>query len=178
MGRSLGWPAARTTKFGTCPHAPAHLGREPEGPEREAFIAGLTAKPPTTFYGSKKYEESRTIEETEGFRYALHETMALWYAHQGTTIYMFTKLPDGATRKFGYDDSGWTTYDRRSAELIKKVYLYEARWKLVMDLGVGDANDAKRSRNWPLDPDGFDELIDTKTFTNGAGARYGAQTLV
>ena len=37
-----------------------------------------------------------------------------------------------------------------------------------MDLGAGDANDAQRSRNWPLDPDGFDELIDTKEFTNGA----------
>ena len=71
---------------------------------------------------------------------------------------MLTKLPEGTTRKAGYDDSGWTTYERRSAEQIKKVYLYEAKWKLVLDLG---AEDAEKSRNWPLDPNGFDALIDT-----------------
>ena len=57
---------------------------------------------------------------------------------------MLTKLPEGTTRKAGYDDSGWTTYERRSAEQIKKVYLYEAKWKLVLDLG---AEDAEKSRN-------------------------------
>ena len=46
------------------------------------------------------------------------------------------------------------------------MYLYEAKWKLVLDLGEGA--DAEKSRNWPLDPDGFDALIETKTFTNGA----------
>ena len=113
----------------------------------------------------RKYEASRSEEETTGFRYALHETMDLWYAHQGTTVYMLTELPEGTTREVGYADSGWTTYERRSAEQIKKVYLYEAKWKLVLDLG---AEDAEKSRNWPLDPGGFDALIDTKKFTNGA----------
>ena len=113
----------------------------------------------------RKYEASRSEEETTGFKYALHETMDLWYAHQGTTVYMLTELPEGTTREVGYADSGWTTYERRSAEQIKKVYLYEAEWKLVLDLG---AEDAEKSRNWPLDPGGFDALIDTKKFTNGA----------
>ena len=88
------------------------------------------------------------------------------YAHQGTTVYMLTQLPEGTERKVGYDASGWTTYERRSAEQIKKFYLYEAQWKLVLDLGAGE--NAETARNWPLDPDGFDALIEEKQFTNGA----------
>ena len=116
----------------------------------------------------QRYEASRNPEENEGFRYALHETMDLWYAHQGTVVYMLTELPEGTTREVGYADSGWTTYERRSAEQIKKVYLYEAEWKLVLDLGASGAEAAEKSRNWPLDPDGFDAIIETKKFTNGA----------
>ena len=56
------------------------------------------------------YWDSRTAEEQAAFRFALHNTMDLWYAHQGTTVYMLTKLPEGSTRKIGYSDSGWTTY--------------------------------------------------------------------
>ena len=90
--------------------------------------------------------------------------MDLWYAHQGTTVYMLTKLPEGETRKAGYEDSGWTTYERCSAEQIKKVYLYKANWKLVLDLGSDD----EVKRNWPIGPDEFEELIAQKVFTNGS----------
>ena len=112
-----------------------------------------------------KYESSRTEEEVVGFRYALHETMDLWYAHQGTTVYMLTELPEGSKRKVKYVDSGWTTYERCSAEQIKKVHLWRASWKLVLDLGVKDAANA---RNWPIGPDDFDVMIESKIFTNGA----------
>jgi hypothetical protein len=60
------------------------------------------------------YEASRTAEERESFGKALHETMDLWYAHQGTTVYMLTQLPKGCARAVGYNDSGWTTYERCS----------------------------------------------------------------
>ena len=116
----------------------------------------------------QKYELSRTEAEIEGFRYALHQTMDLWYSHQGTTVYMLTKLPEGSERKIGYSDSGWTSYEQRSAEQIKKVYLFDAKWKLVLDLGVSEGEDAAKQRNWPVGPDDFDVLIETKTFTNGA----------
>ena len=59
------------------------------------------------------------------------------YAHQGTTVYMLTELPEGCARKVGYEDSGWTTYERCSAEQIKKVRLECAAWRLVLDLGAG-----------------------------------------
>ena len=84
--------------------------------------------------------------------------MDLWYAHQGTTVYMLTKLPEGSKRKVGYVDSGWTTYERCSAE--------HAEWKLVLDLGA--EGDSAEARNWPVGPDNFDAMIKSKTFTNGS----------
>ena len=116
----------------------------------------------------KDAKGERTEAEKEGFHYALHETMDLWYAHQGTTVYMLTKLPENSTRKISYADSGWTTYERCSAEQIKKFYLFEARWKLVLDLGAESGEDVERARNWPIGPDDFDALIENKTFTNGS----------
>ncbi|EOD31471.1 hypothetical protein EMIHUDRAFT_231866 [Emiliania huxleyi CCMP1516] len=168
---------------------------KPEGPEREAFVVDLQAK--RRFYGGAAYEASRSEEENAAFRYALHNTMDLWYAHQGT----------GTQRKAGYDESGWTTYERCSAEQIKKAYSMIMTWSLVLDLGassgealetdglkdletcdeesranndsdeVSDEEDEVETscraaeptrRRWPLDPDGFDELIEKKQFTNGA----------
>jgi len=113
---------------------------------------------------TRAYRDSRTEEEQSDFRWALHQTMDLWYAHQGTVVYMLTKLPEGATRKVGYHDSGWTTYERCSAEQIKKFWLRVA-WKLVLDLGVADS---AKARSWPVGPDDFDELIKTREFTNGS----------
>ena len=139
---------------------------KPEGPERDAFIAGLKAEPSTNFYGGEAYDKSRTPDEIEGFRYALHQTMDLWYAHQGTAVYMLTQLPDGSARKVGYADSGWTTYERCSAEQIKKFSLLAVQWKLVLDLGVGA--DQERQRAWPVGPDDFDTLVEEKVFTNGS----------
>ena len=94
-------------------------------PEAERAVFEEELKNETKFFGGEEYEMSRTPAEKESFRRALHETMDLWYAHQGTTIYMLTKLPEGSERKNGYDDSGWTSYERCSAEQIKKVWLWQ-----------------------------------------------------
>ena len=66
--------------------------------ERDAFLAGLKEK--RRFYGGETYEKSRSDAQIEGFRYALHETMDLWYAHQGTTVYLVTA---GVDRVKGLD---------------------------------------------------------------------------
>jgi len=79
---------------------------------------------------------------------------------------MLTKLPEGSSRKVGYADSGWTTYERCSAEQIKKFYLGRAKWKLVLDLGV--ASEQQQQRGWPVGPDDFDALVEGKKFTNGS----------
>ena len=66
---------------------------KPEGPERDAFVADLQAG--RSFYGGAAYENSRSEEEKAAFRYALHETMDLWYAHQGTTVYIHAHAAAG-----------------------------------------------------------------------------------
>ena len=138
---------------------------KPTEAARAAFVADLKAG--RAFFGGEAYEKSRSAAELQGFRYALHETMDLWYAHQGTTVYKLTELPSGSTRKVGYDGSGWTTYERCSAEQIKKFYLFDAKWKLVLDLGVASSAGQQR-RAWPVGPDDFDALVEGKVFTNGS----------
>ena len=159
------WRPAVDVTASAAPPAPPPAAQPATVPPAAPPAAPGSKWTPDEEQQKRKYEASRSEEETTGFKYALHETMDLWYAHQGTTVYMLTELPEGTTREVGYADSGWTTYERRSAEQIKKVYLYAAEWKLVLDLG---AEDAEKSRNWPLDPDGFNALIEKKTFTNGA----------
>jgi len=55
-----------------------------------------------------------------------------------------------------------------SAEQIKKVYLWDAKWNLVLDLGTGTTEAKAAGRRWPVGPDDFEALIETKKFTNGA----------
>eukprot|EP00966_Prymnesium_polylepis_P266150 6148005-Prymnesium_polylepis.1 len=117
---------------------------------------------------AKAYERSHTEVEKEGFNFALSNTMDLWYAHQGTTVFVLTQLPEGSERAVGYVESGWTTYERCSAEQNKKAWLNQAQWKLVLDLGVDEAKAQAAARNWPTGPNDFDVLIEAKKFTNGA----------
>ncbi|CAK0810244.1 unnamed protein product, partial [Prorocentrum cordatum] len=114
-------------------------------------------------------EAKRTAAEKAAFKHALHETMDLWYAHQATTVFLLTQHPRerGSTRECGYDQSGWTTYERCSAEQIKNVGRHGALWSAVADLGQG-AGAPAAGRRWPVGPDEFDQLIEGKTFTNGA----------
>ena len=126
----------------------------------------------------QRYYNSRNEAETESIRYALTETMDLWYAHMGTTVYLLVELPwRYAGRRPDYDASGWTTYERCSAELVKDAFLDHAEWKLVQALtdntpGRPTASAAHRravaKRRWPIGPDDFDKLVQSKTFTNGA----------
>ncbi|CAK0857612.1 unnamed protein product [Prorocentrum cordatum] len=114
-------------------------------------------------------EAKRTPAEKAAFKHGLQETMDLWYAHQATTVLLLTQHPRerGSERECGYDQSGWTTYERCSAEQIKKVYRYQAKWDAVADLG-GGAGVTKAGRRWPVGPDEFDRLIKDRSFTNGA----------
>ncbi|CAK0829152.1 unnamed protein product [Prorocentrum cordatum] len=114
-------------------------------------------------------EAKRTPAEKAAFKHALEDTMDLWYAHQATTVLLLTQHPRerGSARECGYDQSGWTTYERCSAEQIKKVFRLEARWNAVADLGHG-AGAKEAGRRWPVGPDEFDRLIEDRSFTNGA----------
>jgi hypothetical protein len=114
------------------------------------------------------WKDFRTPSEKAAFDFALHETMDLWYAHQGTTVFLLTQHPRerGSDRPKGYDESGWTTYERCSAEQVKKVYRFQARWGAVLDLGQESVEAA--GRRWPVGPDDFDAKMETCVFTNGS----------
>ena len=43
--------------------------------------------------------------------------------------------------------------------------MYDARWKLCVDLGKDEGDEY--ARRWPIGPEEFDTLIQTKTFSNG-----------
>ena len=51
---------------------------------------------------------------------------------------------------------------------IKKFFLLNAKWKLVLNLGAGEDEDAVKQRRWPISPDDFDTMIESRKFTNGA----------
>ena len=54
-----------------------------------------------------------------------------------------------------------------SAEQIKKFKLYYAEFKLVLDLGAAEGEEAAQ-RGWPVGPDDFDVMIEARSFTNGS----------
>lgn len=112
-----------------------------------------------------QYHASRTEAESKTMHYALSKTMDLWYAHQGTTVYLLSVLPPGSTRTVTYDQSGWTTFERCSAEQIKQFELVP-RWCMVLDLAT--TGNEGQSRRWPVGPDDFVSLISSCIFTNGA----------
>ena len=90
-----------------------------------------------------------TDAENKGYKFALMQTMDLWYAHQRTVVFMCTKPPptvqeDGTVVTRSFDASGWTTYERCCAEQIKGYYMYDARWKLCVDLGKEEGEEYHR----------------------------------
>ena len=116
------------------------------------------------FYGGEAYEKRRSPEQIKAFRNALHN-MDLWYSHEWTTVWTLRKLPEGCTtRKASYEDSGWTTYEWASAELVKQV---DRVVDVYRDEGRTEEHDTRR---WPIGPDDFEVLIKEKIFTNGADA--------
>lgn len=74
----------------------------------------LYQKNPALYEDRAAYDTSRTADEAAAFGCALESTMDLWYAHQGTMVYLLSELPAGSTRSHGYEASGWTMYCRRS----------------------------------------------------------------
>mmetsp|Transcript_3935 Transcript_3935/g.12230 ORF Transcript_3935/g.12230 Transcript_3935/m.12230 type:complete len:293 (+) Transcript_3935:2734-3612(+) len=124
-----------------------------------------------------------SADEEASFCHARDDTMDIWFAHQGTAVYMLTQHPKarGAARSHGYRESGWTTFERCCAEQLKHCFLTDCRWRLVVDLGEGlqpTLDDCLRSeryakeedvgeqkeRCWPVGPDDFDEFMATRVF--------------
>ena len=138
---------------------------------------------------------SRTEAETAVFKDAL-KNINLWYAHSATITWMLTFLPEGAMRT-DYGSSGWTFFEfcvgallSHSCKLLRidagvREKLLEGSWDEDRTNGKSkwgsdiphpgdylqlslDTMDTQRGP--PLAPDRFNELVDAKTFTNGADA--------
>ncbi|CAK0825261.1 unnamed protein product [Prorocentrum cordatum] len=136
---------------------------------REAKGAALAAGKSEEDAETAGWDAFRTPDEKAAFGHALRQTMDLWYAHQGTTVFLLTQHPRerGSQRPTGYDESGWPTYERCSAEQIKNFNRKDAEWDAVLDLGSGGGAQAS-GRRWPVGPDDFDSMIETRSFKNGS----------
>jgi len=138
----------------------------------------------------------RTREQYVSFKRALQKTMDLWYAHQMTSVLFVTTMPDSFASLEGtkaevipYVDRGWPAFERRSAQLIKRIKSFgSSGWNMCVDVaavrpvGGGAAHGAQTpplplrrgvshsvaaSRQVPFAPQAFKELLELKTFTNG-----------
>jgi len=67
----------------------------------------------------------------------------------------------------GYDDRGWTTFERMAAMLAKRTS--DWAWPLLLT-SAADA-DTRTLRGPPLTPEAFGALLELKTFTNGKSDR-------
>ena len=67
----------------------------------------------------KEGGERNKVEEAL-FRHSL-QSLDVIYAHEGLGTLLSTRLPEGVDVALGYDDRGWTNFERAEAELIKPV---------------------------------------------------------
>jgi hypothetical protein len=114
----------------------------------------------------------RTRDEYASFKRALNTTMDLWYSHQMTSVLFVTTLPAAYASVKPYDARGWPSFERSSSQLIKRTKSFGASgWTMCVDTAKvvdGSSGDAGASRQVPFSPVHFAELLESKTFTNGA----------
>ena len=121
-------------------------------------------------------QQARSVEDTAVFKRAL-SNINLWYAHSSTTTWMLTSLPPDVTRR-GYEESGWTTFERHVASLISP-----STQVLRIDVGIREKlsrgalqcdyyqlclDTMERSHGAPVEPAAFTRDVRAKHFTNGA----------
>jgi hypothetical protein len=116
------------------------------------------------------WQAPRETPEKEAAFQAGLKGINLWYAHQGTTVWLVTGGADRVNGKT-YWDKGWTSFEFALAMLIKPSNLSSMKdWPQVVDLGKeGDAqtNFARPALSEPLAFFGGHAYGD-KTYTNGA----------
>ena len=132
----------------------------------------------------------RTPAEHASFKRALNRTMDLWYAHQMTSVLFVTTVPSSYAKKAEvkpYGDRGWPTFERRSAQLIKRIKSCgTSGWFMCVDVAAvrqlgeegadgstpalvrGVSQSVASSRQVPFAPRAFKDLLEHKEFTNGA----------
>ena len=108
---------------------------------------------PAAFDSSRTYERSLHVQTCPD---------ALW-------VHIVTTSLHGECCR--YENRGWTTFERCSAELAKNFKLTKAKWKLVIDTALVErAKDQKggAQRRLPTTPERMEVLLESRQFTNGA----------
>jgi hypothetical protein len=127
---------------------------------------------------------SRTVAQTVSFKFGLGN-VNLWYCHDLTISLLNKKKPNG--RRFGYDESGWTTFERAVSEFRKKKTMVLILHVVLNFLAGGtrlmgngrplEKTDFARAakecakdalRNLATSPDFMDAVLAGKSFTNKA----------
>jgi len=116
----------------------------------------------------------RTQEQYGSFKRALNQTMDLWYSHQGIVCCSLSDFPVGTPASVRtYDKRGWTTFELRSAELIKPnkplvapegVDMSQGTW--LWDMVIANGRGTKKKL--PISPETFGQLLQNVSFTNNA----------
>ena len=110
----------------------------------------------------------RSEVEIRAFSMAISR-MQLWYAHQKTLVYLLTATPKvwlesanpAETAPVPYEGRGWPCFERMVTMLIK---LQSSKsWSTIVDVG-----EPQRKVQPPKTLEGFEQLVRTRTFTNGA----------
>ena len=115
------------------------------------------------------WQEPRTQAQSISFAIGL-KGINLWYAHQGTTVWLVT---EGADRVKGltYWDKGWTSFEFALAMLIKPANSSRLKaWPQVVDLGEKGGAQTAFPRPALSEPLAFfaGHKFGDKTYTNGA----------
>jgi hypothetical protein len=104
------------------------------------------------------FQQERSEDEGVCFRMSLKD-LDLFYAHQWTTVFLLTSTDVAPS----YHDRGWPTYEYALACLVKTTVNYQ--WDSALDLGDPESRPLSGA---PLTKAALQDLLSTKTFTNGA----------
>lgn len=111
------------------------------------------------------YQLPRTPQQEAGFTRAFPHTH-LWYLHQGTRVWMLTKVNPKAERSESFDQRGWPNLERGLADMVTKN-------NFLLDLGKLDdsctnwqklTTVCKYTRSVPRLPHEFNEELERAVF--------------
>ena len=118
---------------------------------------------------SALWQAPRTPEQSIVFGIGL-KGINLWYAHQGSTVWLITSGTD-RVKGLAYWDKGWTSFEFALALLIKPANSSALKdWPQVVDLGKEGAAQISFARPVLSEPLAFfgGHAYGDKTYTNGA----------
>jgi len=136
----------------------------------DAFLEGTQLTDVAVFLDwCSLHQDPRSVDEEESFQRAMSDVI-LWYAHQGTRVWMMSSVPDDVGRGEPYHERGWPIFEETLAKWI-------THGNFLLDLGKlkGKCVDwreivdkcAKPKRPPPMTADDFWPQLKNKVFGQG-----------